>query len=116
LFLASESGDEHGTDSRLSHDDGLIVHRPCDQHGEEGRQRQSPYSATGELHHQLSDCNADHYPDQQPDSVRPSAPESDVKTHNGRDRREERLGVSSEPHRDHPCGYSRGGLLRNRPD
>jgi hypothetical protein len=40
----------------------LIVHRSCDQHGEEGRQRQRPDSATGELHHQLSDCDADDYP------------------------------------------------------
>jgi hypothetical protein len=69
-----------------------------------------------ELHHQLSDCDADDYPDQQPYGVRPSASPGDVETHDGCDWRKERLGVSSEVHRDHPCDYSRGGLLRNWPD
>lgn len=115
MSLASESG-EHGTDSRLSHDDGLIVHRSCDQHGEEGRQRQSPHSATGELHHQLSDRDADDYPDQQPDSARPSASQDDVET--------TMAAIGAKTGSVCPTNraaithavYSRGGLLRNWPD
>jgi hypothetical protein len=87
LFLAWESGDQHSADSRLSYDDGLIVHRSRDQHGEEGRRRQSPDAATAELHHQLSDRNADDYSDQQPYGIRSSASQGDIQTHDGRDRR-----------------------------
>jgi hypothetical protein len=58
----------------------------------------------------------DDYSDQQPYGVRSSASQGGVETHNRRDRRKERLGVASQAHRDHPCGNSRGGLLRNWPD